>query len=123
MTEPNFIILYVADPAASARFYTTLLGKAALEVSPTFALFALESGLMLGLWAKYSVQPAPLTAGGSSEIAFSVSSLEIVDRLFADWSKQGLCIAQAPTAMDFGHTFVGLDPDGHRLRVFAPAVA
>ena len=23
--------------------------------------------------------------------------------------------------MDFGRTFVGLDPDGHRLRVFAPA--
>jgi hypothetical protein len=23
--------------------------------------------------------------------------------------------------MDFGRTFVALDPDGHRLRVFAPA--
>jgi hypothetical protein len=23
--------------------------------------------------------------------------------------------------MDFGRTFVGLDPDGHRMRVFAPA--
>jgi hypothetical protein len=22
--------------------------------------------------------------------------------------------------MDFGHTFVALDPDGNRLRVFAP---
>jgi hypothetical protein len=22
--------------------------------------------------------------------------------------------------MDFGHTFVALDPDGHRLRVFFP---
>jgi hypothetical protein len=26
-----------------------------------------------------------------------------------------------PTKMDFGTTFVALDPDGHRLRVFAPA--
>jgi hypothetical protein len=33
-----------------------------------------------------------------------------------------LKIAQAPTAMDFGMTFVALDPDGHRLRVFAPVV-
>jgi hypothetical protein len=33
--------------------------------------------------------------------------------------KRGLPIAQAPTAMDFGPTFVALDPDGHRLRVFA----
>jgi hypothetical protein len=23
--------------------------------------------------------------------------------------------------MDFGHTFTAADPDGHRLRVFAPA--
>jgi len=23
--------------------------------------------------------------------------------------------------MDFGHTFVALDPDGHRLRVMVPA--
>ena len=29
----------------------------------------------------------------------------------------------APTAMDFGFTFVALDPDGHRLRVFAPGAA
>jgi predicted enzyme related to lactoylglutathione lyase len=41
----------------------------------------------------------------------------------ADWSKRGLTIAQPPTQMDFGHTFVALDPDGHRLRVFAPAAA
>jgi hypothetical protein len=25
--------------------------------------------------------------------------------------------------MDFGRTFVALDPDGHRLRVFAPAAS
>ena len=31
-----------------------------------------------------------------------------------------LAIAQAPATLDFGHTFVALDPDGHRLRVFAP---
>jgi catechol 2,3-dioxygenase-like lactoylglutathione lyase family enzyme len=28
---------------------------------------------------------------------------------------------QSPTELDFGRTFVALDPDGHRLRVFAPA--
>jgi len=30
-----------------------------------------------------------------------------------------LPIAQPLTQMDFGYTFVALDPDGHRLRVFA----
>jgi hypothetical protein len=28
-------------------------------------------------------------------------------------------IVQSPCDLDFGHTFVGLDADGHRLRVFA----
>ncbi|WP_374468302.1 hypothetical protein [Ferrovibrio sp.] len=32
-------------------------------------------------------------------------------------------ILQPPTAMDFGYTFLAADPDGHRLRVFAPGVA
>jgi predicted enzyme related to lactoylglutathione lyase len=40
-----------------------------------------------------------------------------------DWRKRGLTIAQAPTSMDFGRTFVVLDPDGHRLRVFTPAAS
>lgn len=38
----------------------------------------------------------------------------------ADWTGRGLKIAQPITCMSFGTTFVALDPDGHRLRVFAP---
>ena len=37
------------------------------------------------------------------------------------WVSRGVTIAQAPTDLDFGRTFVALDPDGHRLRVFRPA--
>jgi hypothetical protein len=37
-----------------------------------------------------------------------------------DWSRRKLPIVQAPTALDFGYTFVALDPDGHRLRLMAP---
>jgi hypothetical protein len=43
-----------------------------------------------------------------------------VQALYADWAKRGLRVAQAPRVMDFGFTFLSLDPDGHRLRVFAP---
>ena len=32
-------------------------------------------------------------------------------------------ILQEPVQMDFGHTFVASDPDGHRLRVFVPGAA
>ena len=43
MPDPNFIILYVESPAASAAFYAELLGRPPVEASPTFAMFALTS--------------------------------------------------------------------------------
>lgn len=123
MTDPNFIILYVDSPVASTDFYTELLGKPPLESSSTFAMFALESGVMLGLWLKHTVEPAATATGGGGELAFSVADNHTVHALHTDWVRRGLVIAQAPTDMDFGHTFVALDPDGHRLRVFAPSVS
>ena len=122
MHDPNFVLLYVKSPTESAAFYAELLGKAPAETSPTFAMFALESGSSLGLWAAHTVEPVA-TAVGGSELAFAVGAAADVDSLHARWSALGLRIAQAPTAMDFGYTFVALDPDGHRLRVFAPGAA
>ena len=119
MSDPNFVLLYVKSPTDSVTFYANLLGKAAVEASPTFAMFALESGVMLGLWAAHTVQPQATVAGGA-EIAFAVDGAATVNAMHADWRTKGLTIVQAPTAMDFGFTFVALDPDGHRLRVFAP---
>lgn len=118
MTDPNFVLLYVKSPTASAAFYTGLLGKPPVEASATFAMFALESGVMLGLWAAHTVEPAA-TAPGGGEIAFSVSDKGAVRALHEAWQAKGLPVVQPPTDMDFGYTFVALDPDGHRLRVFA----
>jgi hypothetical protein len=120
MIDPNFIILYVDNPVVSAGFYADLLEKKPLEASPDFAMFALDSSVMLGLWSKHTVEPAALASGGGSELAFSVAGNDTVHSIHADWAQRGLIIAQAPVDMDFGHTFVALDPDGHRLRVFAP---
>jgi catechol 2,3-dioxygenase-like lactoylglutathione lyase family enzyme len=66
--QPNFMILYVNSPKASGEFYTALLGRGPVEASPTFVMFALETGLMLGLWSRHGVEPAPSAAGGGSEI-------------------------------------------------------
>ncbi|MBI1204775.1 MAG: drug:proton antiporter [Rhodopseudomonas sp.] len=117
----NYAMLYVDNPPASASFYAGLLGRQPIEVSPTFALFAMASGLMFGLWSKHSVEPKASGAIGGAEIAIKVASSVAVRATHADWVTRGLTIAQAPTAMDFGTTFVALDPDGHRLRVFATA--
>lgn len=119
MSDPDFIIVYVKNPTESAAFYADLLGRPPLEASPSFAMFALESGAKLGLWAAHSVAPAATPIGGV-EIAFTAASRDAVNARHAAWQAKGLRIVQPPTEMDFGFTFVALDPDGQRLRVFAP---
>ena len=115
---PNFVILYVDNPPNSAAFYQQLLGRPPVESSPTFALFVLD-GFKLGLWSRHTVEPAPQSTGGGNELCLAVEGRQQVDDLYADWGKRRLTVAQAPVEMDFGYTFVVLDPDQHRLRVFA----
>ncbi|SMF32104.1 Catechol 2,3-dioxygenase [Tistlia consotensis] len=117
--DPSYLLLYVDSPEASGRFYAGLLGREPLQASPTFVLFALESGLMLGLWSRQTVEPAPAAAPGAGELGFKVAEPAAVDAIHADWQARGLAIAQPPSDLDFGRAFVALDPDGHRLRVFA----
>jgi len=118
---PSMTILYVDAPLRSADFYTQLLGRPPVESSPGFAMFVFDNGLKLGLWSRHGVEPAPVhTSGGSVELAMAVHSPDAVHALHEDWKAHGLPIAQPVTDMDFGLTFVALDPDGHRLRVYAP---
>jgi predicted enzyme related to lactoylglutathione lyase len=120
--QPNHMMLfYVEDPLASADFYARILGAGAVDVSPGFAMFKLNDATMLGLWNKAGVEPRPVSAAGSSELGFHVGSNESVDAMHKSWVEHGVTIAQPPVQMDFGYTFTGLDPDGNRLRVFAPA--
>ncbi|VXC07672.1 VOC family protein [Massilia sp. 9I] len=119
MLNPSYSLLYVAAPEASARLYAALLDAQPVEVSPTFALFALGGGRMLGLWSRDSAVPASDFHGSSSELGFRVESRAEVDALHARWRGQGVDILQAPARVDFGYTFTVADPDGHRLRVFA----
>jgi catechol 2,3-dioxygenase-like lactoylglutathione lyase family enzyme len=123
MVDFSFVLLYVDNPPTSARFYADLIGSPILEQSPTFAMLPLRDGVMLGLWSRDTVEPKAASKAGAGEVAFTVADATVVNATHADWLKRGLTIAQAPTQMDFGHTFVALDPDGHRLRVFASPAA
>ena len=120
MTTPNMILLYVQEPAKSVEFYTDILNAKPLEQSPTFAMFQMNETMVLGLWAKHTVEPKVTAAAGATELGVHVADRAAVDATHADWAKRNVPIAQVPTKMDFGYTFVGLDPDGHRLRVFSP---
>ena len=120
MIDPNVILLYVDNPATSSAFYAELLGKEPIKSSPTFAMFALDSGIRLGLWSRRAVKPLAMASGGAAELALSVADCGAVNELHERWAERGVAIAQRPAPMDFGYSFVALDRDGHRLRVFAP---
>jgi len=120
MISPNLIILYVKNPAESVGFYRSLLGREPVADSENFAAFALDGGFTLGLWRRSAVEPQPSALGNRGEMAFMVPGEGSVAAHYQDWRDRGLPVAQELTTMDFGQTFVVLDPDGHRLRVCEP---
>lgn len=117
MKNPNFLLLYVKDVAASAAFYSRLLGRPAIDSSENFAMMPLTEGVMLGLWRDGDIQPPAAGKAGGFEIGLPVSSDDEVEQSHRDFAQHGIAILQPPTRMDFGYTFVGADPDGYRLRV------
>ena len=121
MLSPNYNLLYVDNPQASGAFYAKLLGREPIEAAPNFVIFQMESGAILGLWSRNTVKPAAEDAVGGSAVGIRVPGPATVDTTYADWKAHGVRIAQEPNDMDFGRTFVGLDPDGHRVRVFGSA--
>lgn len=116
----DFVLLYVEDVAASAAFYSGLLGGAKLlESSPAFAMMPLRDGVLLGLWQKADVEPQATAPNGGGELGLKLDDAEELDSRHAALKAKGVRIAQAPAEMDFGRTFVALDPDGNRLRFYA----
>jgi predicted enzyme related to lactoylglutathione lyase len=111
----GFVLLFVANPQKSGLFYQELFEIKPIEESPTFVMFALKNGVMLGLWSKYTAEPRVEASAGALEICFPVDN---VDALYEDWGKKHVTITQKPTDMDFGRTFVALDLDGHRIRIY-----
>jgi catechol 2,3-dioxygenase-like lactoylglutathione lyase family enzyme len=113
------VLNYVADTPKSTELYAKLLGAQPLEASQNFAMFALDDGLVLGLWSRNDVEPRATLPGGN-ELGFEVTTDDEVRARRDAWAGLGLKIIQEPTQMDFGFTFTAADPDGHRLRVFNP---
>jgi predicted enzyme related to lactoylglutathione lyase len=115
----SWALLYVADPLKSADLYEKILGVPATDRAATFSMFALANGFNIGLWLKNDVLPAANAPGGV-ELSFTEASREAVQARAQIFRGLGVTILQEPTAMDFGFTFTAADPDGHRIRVFAP---
>lgn len=111
----GFVLLFVTNPQKSSLFYQEMFELMPIETSPTFVMFALKNGVMLGLWSKYTAEPRVEASAGALEICFPT---EDVDAVYEIWGKKQVAVAQKPSDMDFGRSFVVFDPDGHRIRVY-----
>jgi len=120
MPLPSQVIFYVSDPVKSAAFYEKLLNIPGKILSPNFAVFELRKGFQLGLLSRAKVKPeAPV--GVSGELCFIEDGKESLERLHKAWLAKGVTIVLEPQLMYFGgYNFMGVDPDGNRLRVSTP---
>lgn len=120
--SPTFLIHFVDSPLKSASFYSRILEMKPVEESPTFVLFAFQSGIHLGLWSCHTATPRPASLAGGSELCFTLESAAAVDTLYNKWLGSGVPIPVAPVCMEkegIARSFVAYDPDGHRIRVMA----
>lgn len=119
MFKPNSVILYVDNVDVSVEFYKTIFGDEPIEAFPGFAVFSLNDGFILGLQTKHDIEPKPQPAFGGFELCLSDISIEEVDSIYRIFKEQKIPMALTPTRLEFGYTFVAVDPDGHRIRLCA----
>lgn len=119
MTCPaTTILLHVADMVASTEFYRGILQREPVDAGDAFTLFVMDSGTTLGLWRRDVIDSPAHGATGSIELGFRRDH-DAVDACHAKWTAQGVAMMMPPTDRPFGRSFVALDPDGHRLRIYA----
>lgn len=123
MTHNPSVILYVADPIASAQFYAEALGLTTQYATPGFAMLNFSTGLELGLWKSEAVIPATQGKPAASELALALRNKAALQSSRDALAERGTPIAQEIEAMDFGTAFTVTDPDGHRIRLFVPREA
>ena len=118
MSNVSFVLVYVDDVSDSEAFYASILGRGAIESSPTFAMLPAAPGLMFGLWKRDGVKPAPADGAGRSR-----SRQRTTPRSTRSSPSGARGCRHRPGADVDGVRLhvVALDPGGRRLRVFAPA--
>ncbi|MCB1389198.1 MAG: VOC family protein [Rhodobacteraceae bacterium] len=123
MQATPMFILYVTNPAASARFYADALSAPVIYEAPDFAMLALGQGARLGLWRTDEVVPRASFAPGGAELDVVVADVPALSAAQEKLAACGVTILQPVTTLDFGHAVTVADPDGHRLRLYVPAAA
>lgn len=117
--KPNNLILYVQDITLSTQFYQQILQQKPLETFKDFSAFSLDNNFILGLQTKGAITPEADDHLGGLEICMGSVTQEEVNELYKQWKTLNIPILLEPTHLEFGYTFVALDPDGYRLRICA----
>lgn len=121
MNQPTAVLFYVADIARSSRFYSDLFNLKPAVASPFYVMFKLNNGFEIAIYDRKKLQPQAGVMSSSAELCFVVADRAALDELHDQWVQKGIEIIMPPTKMYFGGVhFMGLDPDGHRLRVGTP---
>ena len=123
MALPHFVLLYVDEPQASAAFYARLLEPPAARFLAELRHVRTRAGPEArALGAPRTSSPRRAAQATPENWRWRSGPATEVEALCADWKRKGAAILQEPVTMDFGLTFLAADPDGHRLRVFCPAL-
>ncbi len=119
MITIDSIVLYVKNIQISQEFYEKILSCKAQALSPTFVSFKLPDGPLLELKQLAHCNPSSSITGGGTEISILIKNRDTLHCLFQDWSHKGTQFLLEPIEQIYGITFVAIDPDNHRIRVFA----
>ena len=107
------------QPAEQRCLLSTLTGTGTVELSPGFALFVLNNGFKLGMWAKQGVKPAATLTGGGGELGFCARIRKRSRRAITSGANSGCRLSKRrPRWRSVTPSWRGI-PDGHRLRVYA----
>ena len=121
MPQPTAVLFYVGDIPKSVAFYSDLLERKPTVSSPFYAMFKLDSGFEFAIYDRNKLQPPSAAVSGAAELGFTVADSTVLNGMHQQWVKKGIPIIMQPMKMYFGGIhFMGLDPDGHRLRVATP---
>jgi catechol 2,3-dioxygenase-like lactoylglutathione lyase family enzyme len=118
MITIDSLVLYVSDIKLSEAFYRQLFQCEAAQLSPTFVSMKCAHDVSIALKQNTALTPPSCITGGGSEISIMQPSQEALLALYDTWKLLDIEFAQVPQAEGYGASFVVLDPDRHRIRVF-----
>ncbi len=99
----------------SIDFYSIDFDCEQTLLSPTFAALTFASNVKITLKQSDALTPT----GGGTELSIAMTGKQALENLYKEWKAKGIQFEQAPEESVFGINFVAIDPDGHRIRIFA----